>query len=93
MESRINCLLSIFAGDSAYTLVVSNERGVGGSVPTVSYPSWKELSSWLKACGIADDAVAKAKGELDTQGTTDIHEQELTHEQLGYLGTPVAFAS
>lgn len=54
-------------------------------MPTVHHPSWKQIAARLSGF-VHQDLIAKAKKELDTNGSTTIQEVVLSDSQVKDLG-------
>ena|SRR6266478_4856198 len=74
---------------STYMLARANAPSrnfAGGSMPTVHYNSWEQLSRKLSEVGIHEDALQEAKEELDSKGSHTITEVILSDKQVKDLG-------
>lgn len=66
--------------------VSPTERDVSGTLQTVSYRSWNQLSHALAQAGIGPDALRRAKIAVDSEGLDTLREISLSPTQLHTLG-------
>lgn len=66
--------------------VSPTERDVNGTLQTVSYKSWDQLSEALAQAGIGRDALQRAKEALDSKGLDTFRDLPLSAVQLQTLG-------
>lgn len=66
--------------------VSPTERDMNGTLQTVSYKSWNQLSDALDRAGIGPDALRKAKEALDSEGLDTLRDIPLSPAQLRTLG-------